>query len=135
MLENIAPDTLTLLLRRTAVSALIVGAVGFAVAMFVAPPLTALGVAVGVALAVLNLRYLDKQVARVAIEADQSTKTVRRHIRGGTFARLGFMTVVVLGAALLSGALGIGIVSGLVLYQIVFVINVLRVVTTQRGVE
>ena len=44
------------------------------------------------------------------------------------------MTVVVIGAVFLSGALGIGIVSGLVLYQLVFVVNVMRVVTGQGGI-
>ncbi len=43
------------------------------------------------------------------------------------------MTVVVLAVVWLNAPLGIGIVSGLVLYQIVFVVNVLRVVANQGG--
>jgi len=45
------------------------------------------------------------------------------------------MTVVVLLAVFLNAPLGIGIVSGLVLYQLVFVVNVMRAVTSQGGVE
>jgi len=41
------------------------------------------------------------------------------------------MTVVAIGALLLDTALGIGIVAGLVIYQIVFVVNVLGVVAKQ----
>jgi hypothetical protein len=44
------------------------------------------------------------------------------------------MTVVVIAAVLLNAPLGIGIVSGLVLYQLVFVVNVMRVVTSQGGI-
>ena len=43
------------------------------------------------------------------------------------------MTVVVLAVVFLNAPLGIGMVAGLVLYQIVFVINVMRVVTGQGG--
>jgi predicted histidine transporter YuiF (NhaC family) len=135
VLENITPNTLPRLLRRTAISALVVGAVAFLVALLVAPPLAAVGVVVGVGLAVFNLRYLDRQIAKVEIEDDQSTKAVRRKIRGGTTSRLAVVTLIVILAVVLSGALGIGIVSGLVLYQIVFVANVFRVAATQEGVE
>ena len=48
MLDNLPTDTLPRLLRRTTLSAIVVGFVGFVVAIFVAPPLAALGVVVGV---------------------------------------------------------------------------------------
>jgi hypothetical protein len=56
--------------------------------------------------------------------------------RGATpRARLAVVTVVVLALVWLNAPLGIGIVSGLVIYQIVFVINVMRVVASQGGPE
>jgi hypothetical protein len=110
-----------------------VGLVGFVVAIFVAPPLAALGVALGVAAAILNLRFLDRQAARVELRGEQSTKAVRRQLGGKTTMRLVVVTLVVLGFVWLNAPLGIGIVSGLVLYQIVFVANVLRVVANQGG--
>ncbi len=135
MLENLPTNTLPRLLRRTAVSALAAGSVGFVVALFVAPPLGALGVALGVGLAVLNLRFLDRQAARVELRGEQSTKAVRRQLGGKTSARLAVVTVVVLALVWLNAPLGIGIVAGLVLYQIVFVFNVMRVVASQGGPE
>jgi hypothetical protein len=45
------------------------------------------------------------------------------------------MTVIVLIVVFIYAPLGIGIVSGLVLYQLVFVANVMRIVTNQGGVE
>jgi hypothetical protein len=135
VLDNLAPDTLPRLLRRTTLSALIVGVLGFVVALLIAPPLGAVGEALGVAAAIVNLRLLDRQVARVELGGEQSTKAVRRRLGARTMSRLGAMTVVVVLAVLLSAPLGIGIVSGLVLYQIVFVANVFRIVATQGGTE
>ena len=135
MLENLPTDTLPRLLRRTTLSAIIVGALGFIVALVVAPPLAALGVVLGVGMAIMNLRFLDGQAAKVELRGEQSTKAVRRQLGGRTTARLALMTVVVLLAVFLNAPLGIGIVSGLVLYQLVFVVNVMRAVTGQGGVE
>jgi hypothetical protein len=135
VLENLPTNTLPRLLRRTTLSAIAVGTVGFLVAIFVAPPLAALGVALGVGLAILNLRFLDKQAARVELRGEQSTKAVRRQLGGKTTGRLAIMTVIVLGLVFLNAPLGIGIVAGLVLYQIVFVVNVLRVVASQGGIS
>jgi hypothetical protein len=133
VLENLPTNTLPRLLRRTTLSALAVGIVGFVVAIFVAPPLAALGVALGVAGAILNLRFLDRQAAHVELRGEQSTKVVRRQLGGKTMARLIVVTIIVLGFVWLNAPFGIGIVSGLVLYQIVFVANVLRVVANQGG--
>ena len=133
MLENLPTNTLPRLLRRTTLSALAVGLVGFIVAIFIAPPLAALGLALGVAGAIVNLRFLDRQAARVELRGEQSTKAVRRQLGGKTTARLLVTTVIVLGFVWLNAPFGIGIVSGLVLYQLVFVVNVMRLVTSQGG--
>lgn len=135
MLENLPVDTLPRLLRRTTLSAVIAGFVGFVVALFVATALAALGVVIGVGLAILNLRFLDRQAAKVELKGEQSTKAVRRQLGGKTTGRLALMTVVILFVVWLNAPLGIGIVSGLVLYQIVFVINVMSVVAGQGGIE
>ena len=135
MLENLPTDTLPRLLRRTTLSAVIAGALGFLVAIILAPPLAAMGVVIGVGMAIMNLRFLDGQAAKVELRGEQSTKAVRRQLGGKTTARLLVMTVVVLVAVFLNAPLGIGIVSGLVLYQLVFVVNVMRVITSQGGVE
>jgi hypothetical protein len=135
VLENLPTDTLPRLLRRTTLSAVIAGALGFLVAIILAPPLAAMGVVIGVGMAIMNLRFLDGQASKVELRGEQSTKAVRRQLGGKTTARLLVMTVVVLVAVFLNAPLGIGIVSGLVLYQLVFVVNVMRVITSQGGVE
>jgi fatty acid desaturase len=135
VLENLPTNTLPRLLRRTTLSAVIAGFAGFIVALFVFGALSALGVVMGVGLAILNLRFLDRQAAKVELQGEQNSKVVRRQLGGKTTLRLAVMTVVVLGVVVLSPPLGIGIVAGLVIYQIVFVLNVLRVVTNHGGLE
>jgi hypothetical protein len=135
VLENLPTDTLPRLLRRTTLSAIAVGAVGFVIAIFIAPPTAALGVAVGIALAIVNFRQLVRQTGLVEVKGEQNTKVVRRQLGGRTAARLAVLTVIVLAMLWLNAPLGIGIVSGLVIYQIVFVFSVLRVVANQGGVQ
>ena len=137
MLENLPPNTLPRLLRRTILSAIVVGVVGFVATLLIAPhaPFAAVGGVIGVGLAILNLRFLDRQAARVELKGEQSSKAIRRQLGGKTTGRLALMTLVVLLVVWLYAPLGIGIVSGLVLYQIVFVINVMRVVANQGGFE
>jgi hypothetical protein len=133
VLENLPANTLPRLLRRTTLSAIAVGVIGFIVAILVAPPLAALGVALGILGAVLNLRFLDSQAAKVELRGEQSSKAVRRQLGGKTTGRLVIVTAIALGVVFLNAPLGIGIVSGLVLYQIVFIANVFRVVMNQGG--
>lgn len=133
MLENLPTNALPRLLRRTTLSAIAVGLIGFVVAILVAPPLAALGVVLGLGLAILNLRFLDHQAAQVELRGEQSAKAMRRQLGGKTTGRLLVMTVIVVAVVWLNAPLGIGIVSGLVLYQIVFVMNVLRVMANQGG--
>jgi ABC-type transport system involved in multi-copper enzyme maturation permease subunit len=135
VLENLPTNTLPRLLRRTTLSAIAVGAVGFLIAIFIAPPTAALGVAVGIALAIVNFRQLVRQTGLVEVKGEQNTKVVRRQLGGRTAARLAALTVIVLVMLWLNAPLGIGIVSGLVIYQIVFVFSVLRVVANQGGVQ
>jgi len=135
VLENLPPDTLPRLLRRTSWSALIVATIGFIVALVIDQPWAALGLVFGVFLAVMNLRFLDRQAAKVELKGEQSSKAIRRQLGSRTSGRLAVVTVIVVVALLITAPLGVGIVTGLVLYQVVFFMNVLRVVASQGGIE
>jgi hypothetical protein len=135
VLENLPTDTLPRLLRRTTLSAVVVGAAGFLVAIFLAPAMGALGLVLGMGLAVLNFRQLARRSSQVEMQGEQNTKAVRRQLGSNTIVRLGALTAIVLVLLWLDTPLGVGIVSGLVLYQIVFVLNVFRVVANQGGVQ
>ena len=138
MLNDLPPQVLPRLMRRTIWSALILGTIGFFVAILLAP-LAGLGLIIGLGLAIVNLRQNDKQIAamemRTAGDEDPNVKSLRRQLRPKIAGRLALLTLVALGSLFLSVPLGMGIVSGLALYNIVFVVNTYGVVAGQRGLN
>lgn len=135
MLEHLPANALPRLLRRTTFSALAAGLVGFIVAIFLAPPLGALGVALGVALAIVNLRFVDRQAAKVELSGATNARAIRRQLGTKTSLRLALVTAVIIALLFVYAPLAIGIVAGLVIYQIVFVLNTARVIATSGGLE
>jgi len=130
-LSSLGGNALAKVLRRTIVSALIVGVVAILIALLLSQPWAALGLAFGLAIAVLNLRFLDAGVAKLNTEGETSNKVLRRAIGTKSVTRLGVITLVCIGLLLLNGALGIGAVAGLVIFQLLFVVNVGRVIISQ----
>jgi hypothetical protein len=135
VLNELAPDSLPRLLRRCALTGVLVDVVGFVIATFIAPFWGAFGFAVGTGLALANMRFLAHQVLSIEVVEGSTTKQVRRRLRTKALTRLATATAVVVVALWISGPLGMGIVSGLVVYQVVFVANVFRTVATQGGIE
>jgi len=117
-------------LRRTVISTLLVGAVGILVALLLSAPFAALGIGIGVAVAIVNLRFLDSGVSKVETRGETNKKVVRRILGTRTATRLAIITAIAIGLLILNGPLGIGTVIGLVIFQILFVINVARVIVT-----
>jgi hypothetical protein len=130
-LSSLGGNALSRVLRRTIVSALIVGAAAIVIALLLSAPWAALGLAIGLTIAVLNLRFLDAGVAKLNTEGETSNKVLRRAIGTKSVTRLGVITVICIGLLLLNGALGIGAVAGLVIFQMLFVVNVGRVIISQ----
>ena len=130
-LSGLGGNALAKVLRRTIVSALIVGAAAILIALLLSQPWAALGLAFGLTIAVLNLRFLDAGVAKLNTEGETNNKVLRRAIGTKSVTRLGIITVICIGLLLLNGALGIGAVAGLVIFQLLFVVNVGRVIISQ----
>ena len=130
-LSSLGGNALAKVLRRTIVSAVVVGAAAIVIALLLSVPWAALGLAFGLAIAVLNLRFLDAGVAKLNTEGETSNKVLRRAIGTKSVTRLGVITVICVGLLLLNGALGIGAVAGLVIFQLLFVVNVGRVIISQ----
>jgi hypothetical protein len=130
-LSDLEGGALAKVLRRTVVSSIVVGAGAVIVALLLSAPWFALGLAVGLGMAVVNLRFLDAGVAKVQTRGTTSNKVLRRAMGTKSVTRLGIITVIAIGLLLLNGALGIGAVAGLVIFQILFVVNVGRVVMSQ----
>jgi hypothetical protein len=132
-LSDLQGNALTKVLRRTVVSALIVGAVAVVLTALLGSLWGALGLVIGLGLAVANLRFLDAGIAKLQPEGEVSVsnKVLRRAMGTKSVTRLGIITVLCIGLLLLKGALGIGAVAGLVIFQLLFVANVGRVVVSQ----
>ena len=130
-LSDLEGGALARVLRRTVVSSLIVGAGAVVVAMLLSVPWFALGLVIGLGLAIVNLRFLDAGVAKVQTSGKTGNKVLRRAMGTKSVTRLGVITVIAIGLLLLNGGLGIGTVAGLVIFQILFVVNVGRVIVSQ----
>jgi hypothetical protein len=130
-LSGLGGNALAKVLRRTIVSALIVGIAAVLIALLLSQPWAALGLAIGLTIAVLNLRFLDAGVAKLNTSGETNNKVLRRALGTKSVTRLGVITVLCIGLLLLNGALGIGAVAGLVIFQLLFVVNVGRVIISQ----
>jgi len=129
-LSDLEGSALAKVLRRTTVSALIVGAGAFVIALVLSQPWAGLGIVIGLGLAILNLRFLDAGVAKMQAKGGTDRKVLRRAMGTKSVTRLGVITLIAIGLLVLNGPLGIGTVVGLVIFQLVFVVNVGRVLVT-----
>jgi hypothetical protein len=132
-LSDLQGNALTKVLRRTILSALIIGAVAVVLTALLGSLWGALGLVIGLGLAIVNLRFLDAGIAKLKPqgEVSVSNKVLRRAMGTKSVTRLGIITVICVGLLLLNGALGIGAVAGLVIFQLLFVLNVGRIVMSQ----
>ena len=130
-LSGLGGNALGKVLRRTIISTIVVGAAAVLIAMLLSAPWAALGLIIGLTIAVLNLRFLDAGVAKLNTSGETSNKVLRRAIGTKSVTRLGIITLICIGLLLLNGALGIGAVAGLVIFQLLFVVNVGRVIVSQ----
>jgi hypothetical protein len=128
MFADLEVGALTRVLRPTMLVAILLGAVGAGIALLLSQPLAAVGIVIGVGLAILNLRSLGAGVVKVQINGESDGKVIRRLLRGRSFLRLAVLTVIAIGALLISPMLGLGIVVGLVVFQLSFVVNAGRAI-------
>jgi hypothetical protein len=135
VLGALEPAMFKSLLRRLTVSALILGIGGVTVTLLLGAPLAALGLAIGVAIGFLNVRSIDRQVSRTDVDPEASRKVVRRMVASRSMLRLVAITAFALVAVVIEAPLGIGIVVGLVIFQLAFVGNVIRAMLAQGGVQ
>ena len=134
-IQHLDASVLQKLLRRTVLMSLVVGGIAIIVALAVSPPLSALGIVMGLGLAILNLRFLDAGVAKVESTGEGSGKVMRRMLRTKTAWRLALITLVVVGLMVLYAPLGVGMVIGLVIFQALFVANAARLIFSQGGLS
>jgi len=112
-------------LRRTRISAGLLGVIGLVVASVLGYPWVGLGIVLGLVLAAVNTRWVDTMVARVK---NVDAKAARRPVALRTLGRLAVTTAAVMALLFLATPMGFGALGGLVLYQAVFLSNMLSAV-------
>jgi hypothetical protein len=109
--------------RRTLSGALVLGVAALVGCVSFGQPLVGVGVCIGVALGAFNHRMTGNSVAKAAASDEVNTK---RPLALNTLGRMGIVTVVTLGLLLVSHKLGLGILLGLAIFQVLLLINVAR---------
>jgi hypothetical protein len=109
--------------RRTISMVLVVGVAALVALFSFGQLLLGLGACIGLGLGTLNFRMIGTSVARVSASEVQNK---RRPLALNTFRRLGIITVVTLGLMTVSRTLGLGILVGLAVFQVILLANVAR---------
>jgi hypothetical protein len=121
LFSNISLPQISTVARRTVLVGLAFGVLSLAVGAFVGYPLVGLGICLGLALAVGNLRM----ISRATVKAATSTRPdKRRPLAVNTLGRLGVISVVALGITFFVRQLGFGTLLGLALFQFALLANV-----------
>jgi hypothetical protein len=108
------------LLRKTVFSAIGAGAVALIVAGLLGHLLFGVGVCIGLALGVVNVRLITQQTAKVS---ESGTTSPMRAMASLTLVRLGVTTAVIIVLAVLAEQLGFGAIGGVALFYFVFLAN------------
>ena len=83
-------------------------------------------------MAIFNLRFLDAGVAKVQTEGETNKKVLRRAMGTKSVTRLGVITAHLPSASCCSTVRSVSAtVAGLVIFQLLFVVNVGRVLISQ----
>ena len=128
MFADLEVGALSRIMRPTTLMAGIVGVVAVGIALLLGSPHAGLGIVIGVAAAIWNIRMLASGVTKVETDGSTDNKVVRRILRTRSALRLGLLTLVAVGLLLVDPALGLGMVVGLVIFQLSFVVNAGRAI-------
>jgi hypothetical protein len=123
MFANFALPDLARVSRRTMLSALVIGIVGLVACLALNAALTGLGFCIGLGLGIFNFRLIQRSVVKVGLSERENH---RRPLATNTVIRLGIISVIALGLLFLSFDLGLGVMAGLALFQLVLLGNVAR---------
>jgi hypothetical protein len=114
--------------RATLVSSIGIAIAGAALAALVGEPLAAVGVVVGLVAGATSNRVFQTSTTKVVAAPGR----VRRQVGTRALARLGVVTVVVLGLLVLVPPVGAGALIGLALFQVALLYHVTRLLLRQR---
>ncbi len=119
------------MLRRTVFAALGVGVVALVVLSLVGYALAGLGACIGLALGIVNIRLVMATASR--LNAAGTTK-IRRPMAMNTLTRLAMTTVVAIGLVIVNLRLGMGVLGGIAVFYLLFVVSLVVTLLRQGAV-
>jgi hypothetical protein len=120
LFEQFSLPEIERLMRRTVFAGIGFGVVAFVVSLVLSHPLAGLGVVIGLAVGLVNIRLVTRSVARVT--AQQPAKPARV-LAGSAVGRLAVTTLVLIGLAIASVQLGIGAIGGIAIFYLLLLVN------------
>lgn len=102
-------------MRRTAITAIILGVIAAVICVIVGQPFVVTGLAVGLGLALVNHRVFQSSAMRFTTPDGVVN---RRPFAGSVALRLGACTVVAIGLLIVDQPVGWGVIGGLALFQL-----------------
>ena len=120
LFEQFSLPEIERLMRRTVFAAIGLGVVAFGVSVVLSHVLAGLGIVIGLAVGLVNIRLITRSVARVTATSPQRPNRV---LAGRAVSRLAFTTLLVIALALASVALGIGTAGGIAIFYLLLVVN------------
>ena len=128
-------DALRPLMRRMSLTVGVLSVLGVVAALYLNMPWAALGLPIGVAITVFNLRLMDRQVARIVIadpDDAKAKKAARNQIGRSSAVRLLLMSGAVIISLIIAPKFCLGVVAGLAISQLVFLLSAYGVVAGNR---
>ncbi|MGA2530080.1 MAG: hypothetical protein ABSG36_13075 [Acidimicrobiales bacterium] len=119
------------MLRRTVFAALGVGLVALVVLSLLGYPLAGLGACVGLGLGIVNIRLVMSTASR--LNASGVTK-IKRPMATNTLTRLGITTVIAIGLVVVDLSLGMGVLGGVAVFYLLFVVSLVVTLLRQGAV-
>jgi hypothetical protein len=115
--------------RKTVLISLTVSMVGFIISIFVDYAFVGVGLFAGTFIGALNLRLMDSKVANAKYEG---SKMAKKGIVFHSIGRLIGATGIIVGSALINIFLAIGILVGLVVFQAVLLLTMVKSLNSSR---
>jgi hypothetical protein len=131
VLEQLDLPEISRMLRRTVFAAIGTGIVALVVLSVLGYPLAGLGVCIGLALGLGNIRLVMSTASR--LNASGMVK-IKRPMAMNTLMRLGLTTVVAIGLVIVNLRLGFGVLGGVAVFYFLFVMNLVVTLLRQGAV-
>jgi hypothetical protein len=119
------------MLRRTVFAALGLGIAALVVLAVLGYALAGLGACIGLALGIVNIRLVMSTASR--LNASGATK-IKRPMAMNTLSRLGLTTVIAIGLVVVNLRLGMGVLGGVAVFYLLFVVNLVVTLLRQGAV-